>query len=502
MFPFQPGQSYSDIVKFHRDDNDKNPNVWYNPNEKSKDKVIFDKNIAYNTLFSVNDFAEAIDPHKERASIQDKLREYCDDWLLEGGKKYVITNEGLGKSTTILKLGAKYDFIFICHSRDRIKEVSAYLLNNRIDYEVIISNSEILEKHNLDDIAIEYKTLKAQDDDISFIAFVKDNISSPTMRSNILSDYNENLKKLKTNNCIRLVTSSKLKYEIYKEDKDGILEDKWYIHQYFIFDEFVLDEWATCMEPEEEEYIFSEPTIWNKKNKFISLSENEFNFSTLLNMCQNVLILTTERGLIEALLYDSDYMEMVHYDTSVNLLENNYSLPIVKFEKKVFDDTVKYFISNTTAKTLRNDIILQSQELFKKKLYVISNGTIESDASHIAVKGMNNLTKTDTLIIGTLRTEIEDNILYYSASKFFNKFQQHHSKEKTRYYIQQIQLEAQVSQSIGRNSGFRSNGSETYVILPLLKPNSVRTLKPYNINYITHKVKRMYVDKTKGCTIL
>ena len=59
-----------------------------------------------------------------------------------------------------------------------------------------------------------------------------------------------------------------------------------------------------------------------------------------------------------------------------------------------------------------------------------------------------------------------------------------------------------MSQSIGRNSGFRSNGSETYVILPLLKPNSVRTLKPYNINYITDNVKRMYVDETKGCTIL
>jgi len=55
-------------------------------------------------------------------------------------------------------------------------------------------------------------------------------------------------------------------------------------------------------------------------------------------------------------------------------------------------------------------------------------------------------------------------------------------------YIKQVQLQTQVSQSIGRNSGFRDKGKMTAVVLPLLEPNSNKKFKSINLNYISPKV--------------
>ena len=55
-------------------------------------------------------------------------------------------------------------------------------------------------------------------------------------------------------------------------------------------------------------------------------------------------------------------------------------------------------------------------------------------------------------------------------------------------YIKQVQLQTQVSQSIGRNSGFRDKGKITAVVLPILQPNSNKKFKPINLNYISPNV--------------
>jgi len=106
--------------------------------------------------------------------------------------------------------------------------------------------------------------------------------------------------------------------------------------------------------------------------------------------------------------------------------------------------------------------------------------------------------------MGTLRTEIEDNILCYSAEEFFNKFrayieEQHKnlteeeqakkSKTAINNYIKQVQLSTQVSQYIRRNSGFRNKGKKAVVVLPILQPNSRSNFKSIDLNYVSIDVR-------------
>ena len=91
-----------------------------------------------------------------------------------------------------------------------------------------------------------------------------------------------------------------------------------------------------------------------------------------------------------------------------------------------------------------------------------------------------------------------DNILYYSAEEYFKEFKAYYKeqgmdainiKKAINNYIKQIQLQTQVSQSIGRNSGFRDQGKKTAVVLPILQPNSTRKFKSIDLNYISPEVR-------------
>jgi hypothetical protein len=114
--------------------------------------------------------------------------------------------------------------------------------------------------------------------------------------------------------------------------------------------------------------------------------------------------------------------------------------------------------------------------------------------SHLAVKGKNDLSSKDTIIIGSLCNEQEQVLLRESCSKYFKKFEKL-VKEKSNstnnkqqidiisecrtgfdeYYIKicnsmitEILMETNINQSIGRNQGFRSKGGKTVVVLPVL----------------------------------
>ena len=55
-----------------------------------------------------------------------------------------------------------------------------------------------------------------------------------------------------------------------------------------------------------------------------------------------------------------------------------------------------------------------------------------------------------------------------------------------------MNLQTQVSQSIGRNSGFRDKGKKAVVVLPLLQRNSTKKFKTINLNYISSDVRVLY----------
>lgn len=121
-----------------------------------------------------------------------------------------------------------------------------------------------------------------------------------------------------------------------------------------------------------------------------------------------------------------------------------------------------------------------------------------SDHSHLAVKGKNDLSTKDTIIIGSLCNEQEQVLLRESCSNYFKKFEkiqfeklvqeksnstnnkqqidiisecrigfdEHYTKVQNSM-ITDILMESSINQSIGRNQGFRAQGSKTVVVLPL-----------------------------------
>jgi hypothetical protein len=191
------------------------------------------------------------------------------------------------------------------------------------------------------------------------------------------------------------------------------------------------------------------------------------------------------------------------------------SFGFYKLEQKLFDENVIYILTSSTNVSIRdeliNDIRTNLEEEYHEEFIVISNNTKEENVTHARVKGSNEYADNNTIIIGTLRTEIEDNILYYSAEDYFIKFKEYieveykdlsedHQAKKANTaintYIKQVYLSTQVSQSIGRNSGFRDQGKKTAVVLPILQPNSRSKFKDIDLNYISTDVRILSKEET------
>lgn len=489
------------IMKFRRDIADKTPNIWFPLNESKyynelTNKIFYDKKQAHNVMFSIEDFQEAIDIKNlstERISIQKDMADPIDSWLSgeSSGKKYLITNEGLGKSSTLLSKGKYFDFIYVCHTNDRINEASEYLTHCGIPFQQIISNTNILRTFNQDKLVEEYDKLFEKRKRVSFKNFLKDKIKDPVLLSQMIGEYELNLQTLHECKTVLLISSKKLQYEIFKEDLQGNNSDKWYTDKIFIFDEFIFDEWAKWRAPQPNENLQNFETIWKKKNSYVQLVENELSFIKLLTYSHKVLILSTERLLLEATLHGNGFSEIISYNMKIN---RSFKTINNKFEKKILDTSVTYILSATTSVKDRNQLIqgakdyLLENNLIDGEHTVVSDNSILANNSHASVKGKNDLANKDTLIIGTYRTEIEDNILYHNSKDFFDILEKKNDLSYVREYIKNLFLSSQVSQSIGRNSGFRNQGKRTIVILPLLKPFSNKKIKEIKLKYITPKV--------------
>ena len=507
MYGFKPARVDNfGIIKYYRDANDKTPNVWYSSGYYSNldGYTILDKNTPYNVLFSYDDFKNSIEPEVTRTSIQLRLATEFENWFIDGGKKYVITNEGLGKSSTILSLAKKYNFIFSCHTKQRVKEVASQLEKENINHKVIISNYDILKMCELDELAEQYDERIQKNPKYSFKKFVSDKVKNTEKLEEVLDMYDTNIKDLETDNCVRIVTNQKLKIKISKEDFDGEQSNHWYIDQRIIFDEFNFSEWAFYSSPKEGDKIVQKETIWTTKSdekKYVNLKEMrkgkendelEYSFLDVLEHCKDVLILTTERAIIEPFFYSTDYKEIRVFE---NIIDKDFKLQEYKFEKKINDMSVKYILTKSTKVSVREQLITQIKDyctqLYSEEFKVICNNVSNADYTHLGVKGSNKLKNFNTIVVGTLRTEIEDNIFYYSCQKFFKKFESYmetlgnNPKKEVQNFITQAHLTTQISQSIGRNSGFRNNGKHTIVVLPLLQGNSKHSFKQFPTNYVT-----------------
>ena len=498
------------VIKYKRNDDDNVPNVWYSTSyyENADKYTIYDKSDKYNVLFSYKDFYNSKNLKNDQSTIQNRLQKELGNWFIEGDKNYVITNEGLGKSTSVLKYGRTYSFIYVCYSNDRIDEVSQQLESFGIKYKKILGNEillkEIEKREEFSEIkelnlSAEYNVLinKKKIKNISFKNFIDMKVKNEKMKNAILKIHEENKISLTKDDCVRLITSSKLAIEIKKENYKAKDSSNWFNHQKIIFDEFIFSEWAEWRSPDEGEQSKSYETIWRKKDSYVNLCENELSFLKLLEYSKSNLILTTERSIIKPLFYKSQYEQMFFFSKDGVIKD---LLDHIKFEKKLYDDNITYVLTRSTKKDNRRDKIIKGIKSWFKKKYnekieVISDGTKLRDASHIGVKGSNKYQDKDLLIIGTFRTEVEDNIFYYSCKEYFDEYSKRLSKKdinekkEINNFIKSLHLQAQISQSICRNSGYRrSKNKETIVVLPILNENSKHNFKHFDLNYVSPKV--------------
>jgi hypothetical protein len=125
MYQFIPDRNNSNPVirTFHRDTNDKHPMLHYSPyNTKYANNVIWDKKKGYHLMFTEQNYAESeyeCDLQTIRSNVQNAIEEEIEEFLSYpqvSNKKYLVTNEGVGKSTTILNLALKHSFIYVAHT--------------------------------------------------------------------------------------------------------------------------------------------------------------------------------------------------------------------------------------------------------------------------------------------------------------------------------------------------------------------------------------------------
>lgn len=635
--------SKNGVLKFYRDNNDKHPNVCY---FNKDDKVIHDGANKYGLPYSFNNIKNAVrvnEIYKEKdnklfeinglsknSNFNNMLSTVCDtitnreyfvqrlastiqEVTQENGRRYVITNEGLGKSRSITKLAKHKPFIYLCHTNAKVNEAAENLSNEGIkNYKVIRSNYSILKDYEQEllDIGVEgldryYISLFESEKEIYFQQFMdlvlkymkkKFNFNDEFVRKiniyiytstyvdtwysekwctvseseseclfvtdldkknyvnynkaiqildNIMQDRQENNLLFYDSSIVRIATIEKYK-SIMIVESNMTISTRYYLHEQqerplypfhdlIVFDEFNINDWSDELIDIDMKGISAEHlkdnlllrSIWSTKNEKFLLEKNKMNLLQLTDMCRNILILTTERKLIEKffkknkidhlqddtddyLKYDKSFKEIKLYDVKRNIDTKDFNfVEEVRLDNKLYDDKVIYVFVSSTKKAIRADIVKVIQHKYEKKLDIKFNNIIcdslQKDElneenivrSHIGVKGVNNLIKNNTIVVGTSRTEVEDNKLYYSCNDYFEKFIEVYNIDTSKpsklleNEIKQTMLEAQVHQSLGRNAGYRrSNEVETYtlVILPLLKYGSNKTFKSFDFNYITDKV--------------
>ncbi|MDO9305076.1 MAG: hypothetical protein Q7T77_07075 [Sulfuricurvum sp.] len=492
------------VIKFKRDSNDKTANVFVSSQENNSSYskyTLWDKKESFNTLFSYNDYALAIDAHSKREPLQEIIRATVSDWFSDYSPKYLITNEGLGKSTAILKLGHSEKFIFAVHTRVRAEEVGETLLKEGIPFVRILNNEEVILQASGDLLLAEaYKKYQnnKSDEFITLKGFLNQQKIPEEDQVNIKEFYNQNISNILDTTKVRIVTTRKLQIEIQRAIRAGVNH---FSDHFIIFDEFILTEWTSVKAPtikEIEKGTFTEhKSIWSTGKK-IKFSENKDSFLNLLKQSKKVLILTTERDIVEPILSNSNFKEL---KPSYNFI---YQHQLIQFEAKLSAPNVHYLLVNSTRGDKRADLL---KAVIKTKFvpdFIISNKVqqggfsgnflILEDGSRIdiktpaSVKGKNLLESASTIVLGTLADESHVNLVYYSSELYF--ISKNLTEKELREDIQNRILVTSINQSIGRNQGFRSKGAKTLVILPLLQNG--KTKKNFkaleSLRYISHSV--------------
>jgi hypothetical protein len=515
--------SDGNALRYYRDSKDPVPSIFsLLNNEEFEQNLIFDKHKKsngksreYRTLFTYSDFENSVDTRTVVDKAREEISTEVDKFLREGGnlKRYLITNEGLGKSYSTLKLGKTHQFIYCAHTRKKLDEVEETLQGLDIKYVRIYSTEEILVQKNVEPAIVkrylkwvknaEDKSIRVFFDDLleeqrntNFDQYEK-NLESVRI---VLTSISSNTKKVSQNKVV-IMTSSKLRVMLGQCNE---------INKPIIFDEFTSNEWYR-LQPEpafkDQKYSAFMPKSWGGK---VDLNSNMnyyyYKHKSFLDTLSEhkVLVLSTEKRLMEDILHGSDYAPLS--DKS--------------FEFKIKSDNVVYLLVNSTRKSYR----YYTTELFGTFDAVICNA-IKGDNihTHMSVKGLNSFDDKSLLIIGSMKPEkpvvthvlnciSKYNDLFVQNKHYMSEFYEFYDhprmseiSKKNRLWeifmrcsehrVQNVMMEAEVSQSLGRNQGYRARGKKTLVVLPVLMNNTSRRIKDIRLNYVSPEVNN-YLFKT------
>jgi hypothetical protein len=514
------GLSFSNSLAFRRDESDRNAGVFcvpysnnYNPN------LIFDHQLKKNekkrefeTFFALEDYVQRKNPKDVRGGLQSKISRLIEDWVDPSiqskiSHKYLVTNEGLGKSTTVLRLGLdpkKFSFIYATYTKKNMDEKSEYLDKLGVPYETILSVETILENEGHKILIPVYNQYFSRTLKPSFRSFLEQQKTlTPSQSNRLLDIYNKNNNLIHENKII-LMTTAKLKVMLMINQAD-ILND----NKSIIIDEFVDAEWKRLVgspphpldEPSDDVSL-----LWDGKTEKHDLYEQTSMFDVINS--KNILVLTTERSLVEIYFWGTDFTEMAVEFEELGKVDDNWNWHRREdsyLEVKLEADNVNYLLVKSTSKDKLSD---QASWFAGTNARIISDGLKNSGINaltHLGVKGMNNLSDSDTIVFGTQKTEIVLREMFVNNKDYFTALVSHKYKnggmsdddiiKKSEPYIQDILIETQVSQSIGRNSGFRFSGKKCVVVLPVVHSNSTRRLsRTLRSNYISENVSVVEFD--------
>lgn len=488
------------VLRFKRDEEDKIPNVFNYHSKDEKHIIDTTKGSSTDLLFCNSDFLDAVKPDDKvklneiaienfeaiisdpilsecltkeqtdsyRAEIYTKMNEQenikkqitsaIENSIITSNKsikQVIVANEGAGKGQAIIELCRNTPVIYAADTKDRIKEIKESLDKELIDSVICYSNSEALASLGYDSDFIKKFELEIKDD-VTTNKFIDKTLTKEEALV-VKNALKENNKVIERTDVTVLLTTKKLQVLLLSYQSKSNLS-------LIVLDEFEVSDFypVSTSKSYKGQKARKVDTFFDNT---IKVYENRESLFTLL-IGKSAIILSTELEKVKKVFYKTD--DYYYVKDCTKLIKAN---------------NVTYILTNSTSNVLtesgftkRDEKIEKVKELHPDITKVISNNSREADLSHKAIRGSNSYKQVTTLIVGHYPADVEQYLFYEVAKEYYNDTfgdDLDSIAEDINYTI----MGTQISQSIGRNSGFRESGAKCYVLLPIIAPNSTMCFK-------------------------
>ncbi len=465
------------VLRFQRDETDTVGNLVNNYAKDEKTIPDLKKKMTMDLLFSNKDFNNTIEAKDKRQDIQEHIQNTVQEHLssyydmnLNSIKSVIIANEGIGKSYSVIKECKDNHVIFAAHTIARVNEIANSFTELDIPAVVCKSNQEIFKEHKLSPKLITNYKDEMNDSSKSTIKYLNETLEDPKQIEEIIEAMQVNNSLLLRKDISVILTTAKLKVLLNRYYKENL--------SVIVLDEFEASDFYNLTDiPATPKQAHSAQARTFYKDYTFKVYKNRKSLLKLLKY-RSSIILTTEKAKVERILYK----------------EPNYE--IYDFTQSLQADNVRYVLTHSTSskeelgESIRDEKIKSVQEYDPDIDIVISNNSELATHSHQAVRGKNNFSDKNTLVVAHYPSAREQYLFYIATKKYYED--KNLDRDEVESDINQVIIQCQVSQSIGRNSGFRNEGAKSTVILPILAPKSEYAFRmKLEFNYISSDIVRL-----------